>query len=245
VFTVARKLNLLVNGDIGCYTLGCLPPLSAVHTTGCMGASIGQAHGISKANAQCENVAVIGDSTFFHTGIPALLNTAYNGSDTVTIILDNRTTAMTGHQEHPGTGRTLQGDRTQLVDMGALVRSLGIDHVTTVDPYDLAEVEEVLREYIELGEPAVVIAQHPCALLPSSREEQAALYVDTEQCTGCGLCLELGCPAVSRDTALVSGTQRHPAVIDPLLCAGCGICAQICPSDAIVAYEEVQEAVES
>lgn len=150
VFVVIRKLKLVVNGDIGCYTLGFLPPLGALHSCGCMGASIGQAHGVSKAGIQQKHVAVVGDSTFFHSGMPALLNVAYNQSDTITIILDNHSTAMTGHQPHPGTGRTLQGQETNEANLGALVRALGIAHHYTVDPYNLSQVEETLRNCIAL-----------------------------------------------------------------------------------------------
>ncbi|MBN1402071.1 MAG: indolepyruvate ferredoxin oxidoreductase subunit alpha [Anaerolineae bacterium] len=233
VFAVTRKLKLVVSGDIGCYTLGFLPPLGALHTCGCMGASIGQAHGVAKAHINQKHVAVIGDSTFFHTGMPALLNVAYNKSNTVTIILDNRTTAMTGHQEHPGTGRTLQQEPAHAVDLAALVRAMGIEDVYVVDPYDLAEVEETLRACIDKDGPAVVIAQRECVLLPEARRRHLALRVDPDACRGCGLCLQLGCPALSRSDRLVEGTRRYAVQIDPLLCTGCELCAQICNNDAI------------
>ena len=228
VYKTLRKLKVVVNGDIGCYALGCLPPLSAVHTTGCMGASIGQAHGVAKAGIQQKHVAVIGDSTFFHTGIPALLNVAYNRSSTVTIILDNRTTAMTGHQENPGTGSTLQGQDAPEVDIVALVRAMGIEQVYTVDPYELDRVEETLTLCLEADEPSVIIARRECALLPPARAQATALRVDVGKCVGCGLCRQLGCPALFVGETLSSRTGRPQSAIDPLLCVGCGLCSQIC-----------------
>jgi indolepyruvate ferredoxin oxidoreductase, alpha subunit len=235
VFAVTRKLKLVVNGDIGCYTLGFLPPLAALHSCGCMGASIGVAHGVSKAGVQQKNVAVIGDSTFFHTGIPALLNIAYNKGTATTIILDNRTTAMTGHQQHPGTGYTLQEEPTIAVDLPALIRGLGIEHVHVVDPYDLQAVEETLRACVERDEPSVVIAQRECALLPAARSRYQALTVDLEACIACGLCRQLGCAALFKGEQIerAGGRIAYKTAIDPLLCTGCEICAQICPRSAI------------
>ena len=237
VFAVTRKLKLVVNGDIGCYTLGSAPPLGALHSCGCMGASIGVAHGVSKAAVQQKNVAVIGDSTFFHTGIPALLNVAYNKGDIVTLILDNRTTAMTGHQQHPGTGYTLQGQETPHVALEPLVRALGIGRVYTVDPYNLREVEEKLRECLAADDghgPAVIIAQRECALLPAARKEYRPLRVDLAQCIACGACRRVGCPALSRSDELYEKTGKPKTTIDPLLCTGCEICAQVCPVEAIL-----------
>jgi indolepyruvate ferredoxin oxidoreductase alpha subunit len=233
VFVVTNKLKLVVNGDIGCYTLGFLPPLSALHTCGCMGASIGVAHGVSKAGIAGKNVAVIGDSTFFHTGIPALLNVAYNQSDTIVLILDNRITAMTGHQENPGTGRTLMGQPTYAVDLEELSRAMGIQRVHTVDSYDLAEVEAALRDCLEAAGPAVIVAKRACALLPEARREWEPLTVDAELCNGCGRCFRVGCPAIVRSDEIDPKTQRAKARIDPLLCTGCEICAQVCPQQAI------------
>ena len=196
VFHVLRKLKLVVAGDIGCYTLAYLPPQSALHTCGCMGASIGVAHGIARAGGSEKSVAVIGDSTFFHTGMPALLNVAYNRGPTVAVILDNRTTAMTGHQENPGTGRDLRGQETVRIDPADLARGLGIQQVHVVDSYDLAAVEQALRAALESAQPAVVIAQRECVLLPAARRTWQALDVDAARCNGCGLCLQPGlCPA--------------------------------------------------
>ncbi|MGQ9681784.1 MAG: indolepyruvate ferredoxin oxidoreductase subunit alpha [Anaerolineae bacterium] len=232
VFHVLRKLKVIVAGDIGCYTLAYLPPQSALHTCGCMGASIGVAHGIAKAGETRKTVAVLGDSTFLHSGIPALLNSAYNQSGTVTVILDNRTTAMTGHQENPGTGRTLAGAETASVDLPGLARSLGIAHVETVDSYDLAAVEAALRGALDAATPAVVIAKRACALLPSVRPTWQPLHVDPQRCVACGLCLQVGCPALRRgEEETPSG--RRKTEIDPLLCTGCEICAQVCNKQAI------------
>ncbi|MHB0858647.1 MAG: indolepyruvate ferredoxin oxidoreductase subunit alpha [Anaerolineae bacterium] len=241
VFAVTRKLKLVVNGDIGCYTLGYLPPLGALHTCGCMGASIGVAHGVSKAEIAQPHVAVIGDSTFFHSGIPALLNVAYNRSNTVTIILDNGTTAMTGHQQNPGTGRTLQERETPAVALEPLVRALGIEHVYTVDSYDLAQVEQALRDSLALNAPAVVIAQRACALLPEARRQAMPLRIDAHKCVACGTCRRVGCPAISKSDELYAKNSRPKSVIDPLLCTGCEICAQVCPVGAILFRAQVRD----
>jgi indolepyruvate ferredoxin oxidoreductase alpha subunit len=241
VFLMTNKLKLVVNGDIGCYTLGFLPPLSALHTCGCMGASIGVAHGVSKAGITQKNVAVIGDSTFFHTGIPGLLNVAYNQSDTVVIILDNRTTAMTGQQQHPGTGLTLMEQPTHAVEFEALALAMGIQRVHTVDPYNLKEVEAALRECLKAEGPAVIISRRECALLPEARKKWIALVVNEAQCNGCGLCYQVGCPAIVKGDRLDEKTKRPIAWIDPLLCTGCEICAQVCARKAILFQEELAE----
>ena len=240
MYTVLRKMGFVVNGDIGCYTLGFLPPLQSLHTCGCMGASIGQAHGVSLAGVQQKHVAVIGDSTFFHTGIPALLNVGWNKSDTITVILDNRTTAMTGHQEHPGTGHTLQGRETPEVDIEALARAMGISRVYTVDPYDLAQVEETLSECTEMDGPAVIVAKRECVLLPAARRDIVPLSVDAATCVGCGRCRTLGCPALFVSDNVNEKTGRNLSAIDPLLCTGCGICAQICRVSCISVCEQVE-----
>ena len=246
LFTVTNKLKLVVNGDIGCYTLGFLPPLSALHTCGCMGASIGVAHGVSKAGIAQKHVAVIGDSTFFHTGMPALLNVAYNQSDTVVIIVDNRTTAMTGHQQHPGTGMTLRGEPTYAVEFADLARAMGIQRVHTVDPYDLKAVETALRDCLDNEGPAVVVSRRECALLPVARKGWMPLAVNAERCNGCGLCFQVACPAIVKsdeadETSVDEKTGRAKAVIDPLLCTGCEVCAQVCARKAILFREEMKE----
>jgi indolepyruvate ferredoxin oxidoreductase alpha subunit len=233
MFVTTNKLKLVVNGDIGCYTLGFLPPLSALHTCGCMGASIGVAHGVSKAGIAQKHVAVIGDSTFFHTGMPALLNVAYNQSDTVVIILDNRTTAMTGHQQHPGTGKTLMDQPTYAVEFEELARAMGFQRVHTVDPCDLQESEAALRDCLEAEGPSVIVSRRECALLPAARRQWMALTVDVERCNGCGLCFQVGCPAIVKSEQIDQRTGRAKAYIDPLLCTGCEVCAQVCARKAI------------
>jgi indolepyruvate ferredoxin oxidoreductase alpha subunit len=241
LFVTTNKLKVVVSGDIGCYTLGFLPPLSALHTCGCMGASIGQAHGVSKAGIAQKHVAVIGDSTFFHTGMPALLNVAYNQSDTVVIIVDNRTTAMTGHQQHPGTGTTLMGQPTVSVEFDDLAKAMGIERVHTVDPYDLKAVEAALRDCLDNPGPAVVVSRRECALLPVARKEWMTLAVNEERCNGCGLCFQVACPAIVKSDVLDQKTGKAKAWIDPLLCTGCEVCAQVCARKAILFREEMEE----
>ena len=232
-FYELHKLKVPVNGDIGCYSLGFAPPLNAQHTIGCMGAGISVAHGAVKGGSSERHVAVIGDSTFFHTGIPALLNVVYNHSPVVTIILDNRTTAMTGHQDNPGTGRTLQGAPAPMIPLEPLVRALGVRHVRTLDAFAMDDIEKTLKEYLKLDEPSVVIARQPCALLPEGRKRWIPLVVLDGTCNGCTLCFRLGCPAILKSAELDEHTQRPKALIDPTLCTGCEVCAEICPRDAI------------
>ncbi|MHB1126638.1 MAG: indolepyruvate ferredoxin oxidoreductase subunit alpha [Bacillota bacterium] len=228
VFWAINKLHLTVTGDIGCYTLGALPPLEAMNTTVCMGASIGMALGMEKARGTQfarKLVAVIGDSTFLHSGITGLLDMVYNGSTGTVVILDNNTTAMTGHQDHPGTGYTVQKQPARKTDLIALVTALGVERVRVVDPYDLQEVEKTLVEELQAEELSVIIARRPCILLKKEKYA-AALVVDTEICNGCKRCRKLGCPG------LIFGDQV-PA-IDPGQCNGCGMCAQVCKQNAIV-----------
>lgn len=226
VFHTLRRLGARVMGDIGCYTLGALEPLSALDTTLCMGASIGLAHGMEKADAEAARsiVAVIGDSTFLHSGMPSLLNMVYNGATSTVVILDNATTGMTGHQDHPGTGRNARGETAPKVDMEALVHALGVEHVTVADPYNLQELETALSEAMQLDQLAVVIARRGCVLLPHSG--QPAPYAVSDACRSCGRCLTLGCPAISRSGDAVRINREQ--------CTGCGVCAQICPFGAIV-----------
>ena len=233
LFYVLNKLKVPVNGDIGCYTLGLVHPLSAIHTCGCMGASIGVAHGAAEAGSPERHVAVIGDSTFFHSGIPALINVVYNNSPVITIIMDNRITGMTGHQDNPVTGQTLQGQQNQEIELEPLVRALGIKHVQTVEAFDVKTIEKVLKEYMALDEPAVLITREPCALLPEARKRWVPLEVIAEKCNGCTLCFRIGCPAILKSDELDESMQRPKALIDARLCTGCEVCAQICPRDAI------------
>jgi indolepyruvate ferredoxin oxidoreductase alpha subunit len=232
-FYILNKLKVPVNGDIGCYTLGLVPPLSAIHTTGCMGAGIGVAHGAAKAGSPERHVAVIGDSTFFHTGIPALINVVYNHSNVVTVIMDNRVTGMTGHQDNPGTGRTLQGQETTRIELEPLVRALGIRHVKTLPAYAVDEIEATLKAYLKLDDPAVLITEEPCALLPDARKRWVPLEVLSDRCNGCTLCFRIGCPAILKSDELDERYGRPKALIDAALCTGCEVCAQVCPRDAI------------
>jgi len=229
VFYVLKKKKLTVTGDIGCYTLSVLPPLETMDTCVCMGASIGTAMGIEKATHRSDNVvAVIGDSTFVHSGITGLVDMVYNKSKGTVIILDNETTAMTGRQEHPGTGRTLMGEETTRIKPLDLARSLGVEYVKEVNPYNLDELESVLDEAINLDKLAVLVTNQPCLLLRRSREVQI-VEVDQDLCIGCQLCLRLGCPAISSITP-----DDKKARIDPSLCSGCMVCVQICRSKAIL-----------
>ncbi len=240
-FYVLNRLKVPVNGDIGCYTLGLIPPLSAMHTCGCMGASIGVAHGAAKAGSPERHVAVLGDSTFFHSGIPALVNAVYNRSPIITIILDNRVTGMTGHQDNPGTGRTLQGEQTTVVEIEPVVRALGVRHVTTVPAFDVDAIETTLKAYLKLDEPAVLIAREECALLPEARKRWVPLEVVSDDCNGCTLCFRIGCPAILKGAELDEKTGRPKALIDAALCTGCEVCAQLCPRDAILFRADVTE----
>ncbi len=233
IFTVLSKLRVFVSGDIGCYTLGALPPFEAMHSCIAMGAGIGMAHGMAKVVQPGQKlrekvVAVIGDSTFFHSGLTPLLNVAWNRSDAVIILLDNRTTAMTGGQQHPGTGSTLMGHETPNVDLPGLVRALGIERVTEVDAYDLAEVESTLRKELETAGPGVIITKGPCVL--EYKVSAAPMTVDLEACDACKRCLKAGCIALTYEEEGQSAYVR----IDEAQCNGCGVCAQLCNFGAIV-----------
>lgn len=238
-FYILHKLGVPVNGDIGCYTLGVAPPLNSIDTCGCMGASIGVAHGAAIAGDKERHVAVIGDSTFFHTGIPALLNVVYNHSNVITIIMDNRITGMTGHQENPGTGHTLQGKDSVEVQIEPLVRALGIEKVVTLEGHDVEGIEKTLKEWMKSDEPAVLITREECALLPIGRQRWLPLEVISDKCNGCTLCFRVGCPAIIKSEQLDPKYGRPLAVINAALCTGCEICAQVCPRDAILFREQV------
>ncbi|MCK4691514.1 MAG: indolepyruvate ferredoxin oxidoreductase subunit alpha, partial [Desulfuromonadales bacterium] len=217
---------------IGCYTLGFMPPLSAMDTCICMGASIGNATGISKvisAEEQRKVVAVIGDSTFLHTGINGLMDMVYNQSTATVIILDNRITAMTGRQENPTSGYMLNELKTYRIDMEQLCRAVGVQHVKVIDPYDIALTRKTIREEMARPEVSVIITTRPCVLVPrDNRERRTPLYVDHAKCTGCKACLRLGCPAITWDE------EKKKPNIDKILCVGCKVCQQTCGFDAFV-----------
>lgn len=227
VFYVLNKLKIHAAGDIGCYTLGAVAPLSVVDTTICMGASISSLHGMEKAKGKeyIKNwVAVIGDSTFLHTGINSLMNMVYNKATGTVMILDNSTTGMTGHQDHAATGKTLQGEETHAVDIPGLCRAVGVTNVKVVNAFDIAELEKTIKEETAKDEVSVIITRTPCVLLDKSKKP---LYTaDTEKCRKCGMCMKPGCPAMTRNA---DGTIR----IDDTMCTGCGLCEKLCKFDAI------------
>jgi indolepyruvate ferredoxin oxidoreductase alpha subunit len=219
--------KLIVTGDIGCYTLGALPPLNVLDTTACMGAGIGQALGMERAGVKSKAVAVIGDSTFLHSGITGLVDAVYNEGHITILILDNRTTAMTGHQEHPGTGISAQGKETTAVDIENLCRGIGVKDIKVINAFDLKALRAGLRDSLERPEVSVIIVRGACAMQVRKRENPRK--VDIEKCNQCGICLRLGCPAIQSTNGQVS--------IEPTLCAGdiCTICEQLCPQKAISA----------
>jgi indolepyruvate ferredoxin oxidoreductase alpha subunit len=240
VFAALRNLRLTVTGDIGCYTLGGLEPLGSLHTCICMGASIGNAIGMEKVNGSDKGiVAVLGDSTFLHSGITGLLDAVYNKSNITVIILDNRITAMTGGQQHPATGRTLMGEETKAVDFAELVRARGVDSVRTVDPYKYDETLEVIQEEVERPGPSVIITTQPCILMPK-RIMDTPYEVDLELCNGCSLCFRLGCPAIFPSQEK-NKRGKPKAEIDPTLCTGCTLCAQVCKPEAIILTRAVEK----
>ena len=234
LFYTLAKNKLTVMGDIGCYTLGAVPPLAAIDTTICMGASISGLHGFNKASdgaADGKSVAVIGDSTFMHSGMTGLVNVAYNSSNSTVIILDNSITGMTGHQQNPTTGFNLKGDPASKINLEALCRAIGIERVRVVDPYNLAECDTVIKEELAAEEPSVIISRRPCALLKYVKHEKP-LFVDNDKCKSCKMCMKIGCPAISM--------KDGKAQIDATLCTGCGVCEQLCKFDALQRPEEVK-----
>ncbi|HON37222.1 MAG TPA: indolepyruvate ferredoxin oxidoreductase subunit alpha [Deltaproteobacteria bacterium] len=221
-----KRNKCFIAGDIGCYTLGFLPPLSAIDTCLCMGAGINHAHGMATVFGPGKEkiAAVIGDSTFYHSGITGLLNLAYNKGAALIVILDNSTTAMTGSQDHPGTGITVRGERTVNLDLENLVRALGIEWVRTVDPYDVKQARKDVKEALAFEGPSVIISKAPCVLLKSRKVPGRALTVDADVCTGCKVCIGLGCPAIE--------FRDEKAHINET-CVGCGVCADLCAPGAI------------
>jgi len=226
VFYLLKKLKVAVMGDIGCYTLSVLPPLNALDSCLCMGAGIGQALGMEKADPGLEGkvVSVIGDSTFFHSGMTPLVDSAYNNGTGLIIILDNRTTAMTGHQVHPGVGLTLKQDNTSVIKPESMARAAGIKNIRVIDPYDLEGLRKALKEELGKKELSVIIARRECVLLDRVNSKEV-YHIDDQKCIKCGNCLDLGCPAIE----LFEGTYR----INPILCVSCGLCEKVCRKGAI------------
>jgi len=227
LFYTLKKNKLTVLGDIGCYTLGAVAPLQAVDSVICMGASVSGIHGFCKSQqgaADGKTVAVIGDSTFMHSGITGLVNMAYNESNATVIIVDNSITGMTGHQQNPTTGFNLKGDPCAKIDLETLCRAVGIKRVRVIDPYDLAQCDEVIKEELAANEPSVIISRRPCALLKYVKHK-APLTVDQDKCVGCKACMKIGCPAIS----IIDGKAR----VDATQCVGCGVCEQLCKLGAL------------
>jgi indolepyruvate ferredoxin oxidoreductase alpha subunit len=236
LFYELNRANAYVTGDIGCYTLGFMPPLNAMDTCVCMGASISMGSGIVRAlppEEQKRVVAVIGDSTFLHTGINSLMEMAWNKAPATVIILDNRITAMTGRQENPASGFTLSGEQAAEVNIPELCRVLGINNVRVVDPYDLDATRQAIIEEMNRSEPSVIITNRPCCLIKGAGrfEKGTILEVDQGKCTGCKACLRIGCPAIEWKPN--PDGNKGKAFIDPHLCTGCTVCQQLCKFNAI------------
>ena len=234
VYSVLNKLKIHAAGDIGCYTLGAVAPLSVVDTTICMGASISSLHGMEKAKGKdyIKNwVAVIGDSTFMHTGVNSLMNMVYNKGTGTVMILDNSTTGMTGHQDHAATGKTLMGEEVPAINIYYLCKAMGIKNVVEVNAFDTAELERVIKEEVAKDEVSVIITKAPCVLLKSNKFTTKCKPIP-EKCKKCGMCLKPGCPALTKNA---DGTIS----IDATMCNGCGLCKGICKFDAIETVESV------
>ena len=226
LFYTLSKNKCTVLGDIGCYTLGAVAPLSSIDMTLCMGASLSAVHGFNIAGEgenEKKTVAVIGDSTFMHSGMTGLANIAYNQSNSTVIILDNSITGMTGHQQNPTTGYNIKGDPAGKIDLEALCKAMGFNRVRVVDPYDLKQCDEAVKEELAAEEPSVIISRRPCALLKYVKHN-APLKVNNDKCIGCKSCMRIGCPAIS-----IKGGKAH---VDNTLCVGCGVCSQLCPVGA-------------
>lgn len=235
VFAALRQLKVIVTGDIGCYTMGALPPYEAEHTTFCMGASIGTAIGLERAGHE-RVIAIIGDSTFIHAGIPPLIDAVYNGSTLTLVILDNSTAGMTGGQPHPAAGKNARGEAAPKLNLAEVVRAAGVEHVTEVDTWQRKEVLRALRRALAHDGPAVVIARGPCQQLPEIKRQETIPYtVDNELCTKCDACFKVWCPAIKR-------TEDGYPTIMPDECTACTVCAQVCPTDAIVLVDGIKSA---
>ncbi len=232
-FMALKKLGVAVTGDIGCYTLGVLEPLNALDTCICMGASIGNAIGMEKVKgSERGTVAVIGDSTFLHSGVTGLMDAVYNNSNVTVIILDNRATAMTGGQQHPGTGKTLMGGPAGQIEIPRVCQALGVRNLRQIDPYDYDGVLNTIKEEMNNPGPSVIITQRPCVLMPK-RIMDEPYVIDAELCNACSACFRISCPAIAASHE--TNEHGHPkAIIDDTLCTGCTLCAQICPTEAII-----------
>ena len=239
-YEVGKRKNVMVSGDIGCYSLGFAKPYNAIDLLLCMGGGFSIGHGAQKVfNMAKDNkmrvVSVLGDSTFLHSGVNSLMDVVYNNSNTISVILDNRITGMTGHQENPGTGYNAKGQEANMIDIEGIVKAMGIKHIRTIDPNNINEVKTVLDDFLALDEPSVIITKWPCALKKFSKEDKEqfagaftkSMTVNTDKCIGCKMCMKSGCPAISFDT------ENKKAVIDGIQCVGCGVCSQLCPKDAI------------
>lgn len=222
LFHVLSKLKKTVMGDIGCYTLGALPPTASIDACLCMGASITMAHGFEQATGSSDHVAVLGDSTFFHSGITGLVNMNYNGSKGTVIILDNRITGMTGHQDNPSTGKNAMGEEAPAIDIAGICRACGVKHVTEIDPFKVKELEEIVKRETARDELSVIITKRPCALIVKQPDIP---YHVTDKCKNCKMCMKIGCPAIEEK-------DGRPIVV-PERCVGCGLCAEVCPFGAI------------
>ena len=227
IFYILSKNKTMVYGDIGCYTLGAVAPLNAMDLNVCMGASCSGLHGFNKAMGAAgekNSVGVIGDSTFIHSGITGITDIAYNMTNSTVIILDNSITGMTGHQQNPTTGKNLRGEPAGKVDLEALCRAVGFNRVTVVDPYNLSQVEKVLKEELAAEEPSIIISRRPCVMIKGT-VHNPPISVNEEKCVGCKMCMKIGCPAISM--------KGNKAVIDTTLCVGCGVCTQMCKFGAL------------
>ena len=242
-YELGKRKDVMVSGDIGCYTLAYSAPYNAMDSCICMGASFSAGHGaqtvFNMGDSGKRVVAVLGDSTFFHSGINSLINTIYNGSNTISVILDNRITGMTGHQQNPGSGYTVKGEPASMIDIEEVVKALGVKHIAVIDPNNLTEVKDILDAFMKLDEPSVIITRWPCVLKKLSKEDReefegvfaSKCTIDADNCIGCKICLKTGCPAIQFDK------ETKKAFILPADCVGCGVCTQVCPKDAITKKE--------
>jgi len=228
VLSILKKFKVNIMGDIGCYTLAAQPPLNAIDSCLCMGASVGMAFGVESVTEKGKTVAALGDSTFIHGGIAGLIDIVYNKGATLVVILDNCTTAMTGRQEHPGTGRTVRGEPTAALDFETLARGIGIRDAHTVDPLEFDKLRETIKSCLESDEPSLIVARRPCVLIPG-QEKLPPYEIDQELCNQCAACIRLGCPAISQ----IGEGEEKKFFIDEFYCQGCGLCEDVCKFDSI------------